>query len=165
MMSESNKKQGPYFAGRPLDLDVQLIEAAIGSPARGQVVEYGRIEKITGEKYGSHRFEGILDAWRNRVLESHGIASRRDPGRAVVFMREDERSDEDIKELRFHTRRALKRTADLQRVDRNQLEGPSLQRHDHALAIAAKLEAVAVPAYKSLEPPPAPRRLPMPPIN
>lgn len=160
-MSEDQKA---FFGGKPLELDVQLLEEAFGQPERGTQFTYGQIGEVTGEHYGTSRFEGVLDAWRRRVLEQFGVASRRVPGEAVRFLREDERSAEDIKDLRFHTRRVLKTTADLHRVDRGQLTGEALTRHEHATVIAAKLEAAALPAYKALEPPAVRRTLPVPAI-
>lgn len=154
-----------FEAGRPIEIDVRLLDDAFGIPERGTMISYAEITRVTGESYGTARFENIVTRWREVVLHDYGIASRRQPGEGVLWLTEERRSGEDIKDIRSATRKQLKVTADLARVDRNQLRGSVLARHDHALVLAAKLQEVAVPVYKGLEPPPPLPSLPRPPAQ
>ena len=144
----------------PIELGVRALDEKYGNPGRGVGVPYGDIGAVIGDTYGSPRFEDVVTSWRNYVNDTYGIASRRIPGEAVRFLPEDERTDEDTKDIRSHSRRLGRSVADLKRVKVEYLDLDKLNTHNHRLLVAAKLEAVVQGSYRELLPPPKTQALP-----
>jgi len=68
-----------FFGGLPTKPTVDKLLKAV-EPNRGTSISYDDLETITEEKYGSSRFNTVINAWRKRLFREESIQTTRDGG-------------------------------------------------------------------------------------
>lgn len=158
-----------YLGGVPYDPDVRKLEEAFGVPPIGTLIEYAQISAVLQCSRESHRFRGVLDAWRTRLLREHNVEAKTLRGVGIEMMEGNERVDMGARRSRLNARQLGRITRKVGMVPGTQLDALHLTVRDHLVLLNQRIlveagqrdkkraEITGAGAYETL-PPRGPRK-------
>lgn len=152
---------GIYFKGAPTSIDVRKLTEALQQINVGDTITHEEVQKITGIRYGTHRYTTVTNAWRKTLLERHDIELGAVPGVGFKSLDSGERIDRNIDGMHHGLRKTMRSA---KRVGIVSTDDPvQAHRRDTAVRAAAVIgfEHKRLRSDLKLPPPPQnPRPLP-----
>jgi hypothetical protein len=133
----------PFFGGMPYGMDVKRLDEAfpISELTEGRVIEHDALSALLGEKRGTSRYYGVINAWLKRTLNANGIYIAWQPGDGLKVLDPAgvlNRAETLTRQKMKQTGRAIKTFA---WVDRSRLDEVGQKRLDHQVRVAQAIKA------------------------
>jgi protein-disulfide isomerase-like protein with CxxC motif len=141
-----------YFGGVPTKIDVDKLRKEIGVPEEGQLITYQRIAEVTGNKFGTHRYATVLNAWRRALRSEHEIEMGADAGKGLFRLKPGERVQHGSAKFRSGMRHIVRAARVVTMTDRSRLNPEEIRTADHLTLRAANIKAAIAAAPKTKEP-------------
>jgi hypothetical protein len=131
-----------FFGGMPYGIDIKRLEEAfpVKKLAEGRVIEHDALSAALGEKRGTSRYYGVINAWIGRMLNSNGIYIAWQPGDGIKVLDPAgvlNRAETITRQKMRQTGKAVKIFA---WVDRSRLDSIGQQRLDHQIRVAQAIK-------------------------
>ena len=140
-----------FLGGVPTKPDVDKLREAFGVPKEGALISWDDIEKASGLKRRTHRFNTVVASWRRGLDREHNVVMGAEAGKGLICLPPNERVQTSAGKVRSGLRMVGRGARISMATDRSRLSEEGKATADHINRMAASIRLAMATEAKAKE--------------